>query len=148
MSLSAPTYVVDASVAIKWFLEDEDYVEQSMALFTAYNSGMVRLLAPEHLILEVANAVQSAVRSQRLTTEAGDHALSYVLNLDIPRVSGRELIVAGYRIANRYDCVFYDALYLALADAVRCPLLHADRRLQASVAGRFPLAQWIGRFSL
>lgn len=148
MSLSPPTYVVDASVAIKWFLEDEDYVEQSRAVFTAFNMGSIRLLAPEHLILEVANAIQSAVRSRRLTAQDGDQAISYLLSLDIPRVSGRELIIAGYRMAFRYDCVFYDALYLALADAVRCPLLHADRKLQTSVAGKFPLARWIDRFSI
>jgi predicted nucleic acid-binding protein len=148
LSASAPTYVVDASVAIKWFVEDEDRIEQSRTVLTAFGSGLVRLLAPEHLILEVANAIQSAVQSRRLTAQDGEEALSYLLSLNIPLVSGRELIVAGYRIASRYECVFYDALYLALADAVRCPLLHADRKLQASVAGRFPLAHWIDRFSI
>jgi predicted nucleic acid-binding protein len=148
VSLPPPTYVVDASVAIKWFLRDEDYVEASLAVYDAYNNGLIRLLAPEHLVLEVANAIQSAVRSQRLTAQDGDRAISYLLTLDIPRVSGRELVVSGYRMAIRYDCVFYDALYLALADAVRCPLLHADRKLQAAVAGRFPLARRINRFSI
>jgi len=143
-----PTYVIDASVAIKWFLKDEDYVDASLAVYDAYNDGRVRLLAPEHMVLEVANAIQSAVRSRRTTADDGDRAVSLLLSLDIPRVSGRELIVAGYRLASRYDCAFYDALYLALADAVRCPLLHADRKLQTAVAGRFPLAHWVNRFSL
>jgi predicted nucleic acid-binding protein len=146
LSSTTPTYVIDASVAIKWFLEDEDYVEQAQAVFTAYNTDAIRLIAPEHLILEVANAIFSAVRSNRVTAQAGDQAMSYMLALDIPRVGGRELVLAGYRMALRFQCTFYDALYLALADAVRCPLLHADRRLQVSVAGRFPLAYWVGRF--
>ena len=148
MSLSSPTYVVDASVAIKWFLEDEDYVDQSRAVLNAFGNGSIRLLAPEHLILEVANAIRSAVLSNRLTTQDGERSIAYLLTLDIPRVGGRELVVSGYRMAIRYDCVFYDALYLALADAVRCPLLHADRKLQTAVAGRFPLARWINRFSI
>jgi predicted nucleic acid-binding protein len=101
LSSPAPTYVVDASVAIKWFLNDEDFVEQSQAVFNAYNTGAIRLIAPEHLILEVANAILSAVRSERLTAEAGDRAISHLLTLDIPRVSGRELMLAGYRLAVR-----------------------------------------------
>ena len=60
MSSPAPTYVVDASVAIKWFLNDKDFVEQSQAVFNAYNTNAIRLIAPKHLILKIANTILSA----------------------------------------------------------------------------------------
>jgi predicted nucleic acid-binding protein len=44
---------------------------------------------------------------------------------------------------SRYDCSYYDGLYLALAEAARCPFVYADQRLRNTLAGRCPRAMWI-----
>lgn len=41
----------------------------------------------------------------------------------------------------------YDALYLALAEQIGCPFVHADRRLHNTLAGRFPHELWIENYA-
>jgi predicted nucleic acid-binding protein len=50
------TYVIDASVALKWFLTEEES-NGADVLFEAFLKGRTDLLAPDVLLLEVANAL-------------------------------------------------------------------------------------------
>ena len=45
-------FVVDASVALKWFLIDEPYSDESVRLL----NGNIVLIAPEMVLVEVSNA--------------------------------------------------------------------------------------------
>lgn len=65
------------------------------------------------------------------------------LQLSIPVVVGTHIIVRGWDASRTYGCALYDGLYLALAEMMDCPLVHADRRLHNSLRGRFPLELWI-----
>ncbi len=40
-----PRYVLDASVAVKWHLDDEDHAEQALAVLADYESGRISLAA-------------------------------------------------------------------------------------------------------
>jgi predicted nucleic acid-binding protein len=40
-------------------------------------------------------------------------------------------------------CSYRDAGYLALADLLGCPFVHADDKLRDKLAGRFPHEVWI-----
>lgn len=143
---SASTYVVDASIAIKWYLNDEDHVSQSFAFLTAYGEGHVVLIAPDHIRYEVANSLRSAARANRVPNEEARNSLWEFLALGIPTVSGDALLLDGYSYAERFGCALYDALYLALADRLGCGFLHADRRLHNTLDGRFARAIWIEDF--
>jgi len=56
----ALTYVIDASVALKWFLTEEDS-QGADVLFEGFLRGRTELLAPDVLLLEVANALWKQV---------------------------------------------------------------------------------------
>lgn len=140
--------VLDASVAIKWYLDDEDHVAEAEAVLDLYRQGRVRLIAPDHIRFEVANAIRTAVRIGRVTAEQGSQAIRDFLEWRIPTVGSDTLLLYGYDYALRFDCALYDGLYLALADMTGIALVHADRRLQNSLAGRFPSAIWIADYSL
>lgn len=36
-----PSYIVDASIAIKWYLDDEDHTVEANEILTAYQDGRV-----------------------------------------------------------------------------------------------------------
>lgn len=138
-----PRYVVDASVAVKWHLHDEELVVPALRILADFREGRIDLLAPDHLRYEVPSAILGAVRRRRLTPETGSGAVDQFLAWNVPTVATGELIRAGYDAAIRFGCSVYDGLYLALAEAARCPLLYADQRLRHALADRFPLALWV-----
>lgn len=136
-------YVIDASVAIKWHLRDEQFVDESDALLADMLDGRVVLIAPDHIRYEVANAIHTAVRMDRLSEADGRLALEQFLEWQLPTATGDGLIIAAYDIARRFGCALYDGLYLALADHIGAPLVHADRRLHNTLNLQFAHERWI-----
>lgn len=63
--------VVDASVALKWFVEEEGSDLAAELLMTR-----ALLTAPDLIVAEVCNAAWKAVRSGTMTPEQHDHAAS------------------------------------------------------------------------
>jgi predicted nucleic acid-binding protein len=139
--------VIDASVALKWYLDDEDDVSIARILLHDLVSGSIRSIAPDHLRWEVVHSLRSSARAGRVTIEQGRRALENFLALPISYASGHNLIAAAYASAQRYDCAIYDAGYIPLADSVSCRFIYADRRLQPRIAGKFHGAMWISRYA-
>ena len=142
-----PRFVVDASVAVKWHLDDEGQAEQALALLAEYREGRVDLTAPDQIRYEVANAIRVATRTRRLGFREGRTAIGLFLSWGIPTASADDLILAAYDLAEQLSCSLYDVLYVALAQAANCPLIYADRALRRLLEGRFPLALWIGDYA-
>lgn len=142
----ATRYIVDASIAIKWLFDDEDYSDEAKSILLAFQSGSIHLLAPDHLYHEVLNALRTGVRMRRVTTDYAIDAMRDFLQLAVPVVDGPSLFSAGFNASLEYDCAFYDGLYLALADQAQCPLLHADRRLHNTLRNQFLNELWIGDY--
>jgi predicted nucleic acid-binding protein len=129
------TVVIDASVALKWFIEEEG-AAQASALLT----GADMLVAPDLIVAEVANAGWKAVRAGSMLPEQHDHAAARLpLAFDglVPLASLAPRAVAISRALNH---PVYDCFYLALAEERAATLVTADRRLLARLAG----SEWDG----
>jgi predicted nucleic acid-binding protein len=140
------TFVVDASVALKWHLNDDDDDEAAQLLLEDLTSGAVRAYAPEHLPWEAAHSLRNAARRGRMTFDQGRAALETFLEFPITYVPGERLLIASYDYAGWFGCSLYDAAYVAPADSLACPMVYADRRLQSSLAGRFRGAMRVSRY--
>lgn len=128
------TLVIDASVALKWFLTDEPGGDRALAVL---RSGTV-LMAPDIIIGEVCNAAWKSARLGRIT-RTQLHALANVL----PRffdtlATSVQLIARAVEIADRLDHPVCDCLYLSLAEAGQANFVTADDRLLGKVRG----TQW------
>ncbi len=147
MASTVPRLVVEASVAAKWHLPDEDYADQAGALLSQFHQGRIKLVAPEQIRYEVPSAITVATRgrSPRLTLEQGRRAIEEFLALDLETIRGDELVRLAYGLAHEYGCAFYDALYLALAQEMGVPFVTADGRLYRRVRA-IPTVLWIGDF--
>lgn len=122
-------FVVDASVAVKWVVIEED-AEAARRLITSEHE----LHAPRLLASEVANALWRKARSNEIS-HAEASALVTVLR-DIPvRWSADELIsVDAIRLALALDRPIYDCVYLALAQHLGGVMLTADLRFANALA--------------
>jgi predicted nucleic acid-binding protein len=146
--VSRPAYVLDASIAVKWYLDDEEHNLESLEILRRYKAGEVRLIAPDHIRYEVANAISRSVTNKRVRSSEGQDAIADFLGWSIPGISSNMLVFAGYDIARQFGCAFYDGLYVGLAELTGWPLVHADKRLRNTLSGRFPLEVWIDDLDL
>lgn len=142
--MSAAAYVVvDASVALKWVLDDEEAVEQAVALRDDGVEGRLQLVAPSLWLYELANGFVSAVRRQRLKRAEGAHGLAHMRTLGVELADPDP--GTTYADALRYGLSAYDAAYVALARALEAPLWTGDRRLYAAIGGAADV-RWIGNY--
>ncbi|MGH2461043.1 MAG: type II toxin-antitoxin system VapC family toxin [Chloroflexota bacterium] len=146
-----PRFVVDSTIATKWYLDDELYVEEASHVLSDFRLGRIRLLAPRQLAHEVASALLFATRHptrpRRITLATGRSALDDFLQWQIDYIHHEQLTPSAYDLAGRLNCSYYDALYLSLAEMTNSQFVHADERLARTLGDRFPLALWIGRYS-
>jgi len=125
------TFVVDASVAVKWVIP-EVLSDQASSL----RGRADRLLAPDLLLPEAANALWKKLARREITAREAAQAIDLLMasGLDL-RPSG-PLLARALTLAWRLRHPVYDCLYLALAQAEGATLITADHRLLARVAGR------------
>ena len=133
--------VIDASVAIKWFVKENLHDEARRLL-----DGQDDLHAPDLLVAELANvAWKKTARREIDARQARDIALAYLDG--VPRLwSSADLVDRALQIALELGHPIYDCLYIACAEAVSGVLVTADGRLRAAVdATRFePLVRYLG----
>jgi predicted nucleic acid-binding protein len=116
-------FVVDASVAVKWVVE-EDGTAAALAL---RKRGL--LIAPELLVAECANILWKKKQRSELSKREALFAARLLARADMELVSTRALLASATEIAIDLDHPAYDAFYLALALARNCRLVTADARL-------------------
>jgi predicted nucleic acid-binding protein len=116
------TVVIDASVAVKWVVE-EDGTPEALAL-----RHRSRLIAPELLAAECANILWKKVLREELVRDEALFAARLLQAADIEFLPVRHLLEAAVRLAVELDHPAYDCLYLALADELDCGFVTADER--------------------
>lgn len=116
------TAVIDASIAIKWVVEEEG-TPQSLTLLRRR-----KLMAPELLVAECANILWRKVRLNELSKDEAHLAARLLQVAAIDLVPSRTLLEAATRIAIELDHPAYDCLYLALAIERDCLFVTADER--------------------
>jgi predicted nucleic acid-binding protein len=137
---------IDASTAAKWQLSEEPEAEQARHMLRDYAAEKVAFVAPTIWHYEVANIVNKAVGTRRLTEEEGYMAFQALQALDIAFVPFPTPAEA-YRLARTYRRSVYDSLYLAAAQSNRLDLWTGDRSLYNAVRQSLPFVRWIGDYA-
>ncbi len=126
--------VVDASVAIKWMIDETD-----SAIADRLLDGGHDFLAPELIVAEIINAAWKHRRRGRIDDAQFEGIVTRIARGAIVYRPLRRLALRAAALARELDHPVYDCFYLALAEAEGAPLITADRRLIESVRGT-PLA--------
>lgn len=119
------TLIVDASVALKWFLDDEPYAPAARTLLHAGEP----LLAPDLIVAEVCNAAWLGVRAARLRQPQAEMIARSLPPLFHMLVQSAALAERAVVIAGQLGHPVYDCFYLVLAETRGSILLTADARL-------------------
>lgn len=127
-------YVLDASVAAKWFTRhDEADRGKALALRELHRTRRCRLVVPEFGLLEILNAVRLSPRAREADT-AEVLVLLRNLQLQIEPLSW-DLLRKATAIAWAYGVALYDAAYVALGEYLGFPFLTADEALLKKMKG-------------
>jgi predicted nucleic acid-binding protein len=136
---------VDASVAVKWVL-NEERSDQARALYQAALRAGESIVAPTLLPLEVTNILRQRMRAKdglsltEAVRQLGDF-LDFRIELNNPVGLHFQALVLADALGLPAT---YDAHYLALAEQLGCELWTDDQRLIRHVASSLPFVRWIG----
>lgn len=137
-------YVVDASVAAKWYFQEE-HSERADALLEQPSE----IFAPGLLVVEIATLVWKRARRGEISEAAADRIVGALRQTPIELRPTAELVAAALPLALHRGLTLHDAFYAALAVKAGCPLVTADRKLYNVLRGG-PLADhalWLGDFA-
>lgn len=124
--------VLDASIAVKWVLDEPDS-PRARQFRDESRLGMHELLAPDTFLIEVAHVMAKAERRGIIPRSQASVLLANVLSTS-PRLHPYPpLLSRALDLASQARMGVYDCLYVALAEREGCELLTADERLARSL---------------
>ena len=125
--------VLDASLALQWFLRDESGRQYGLSVLASLSSK--RAVVPILWFYEVGNGLLMAYRRKRITFDQIDGFLTRlkVLPIDAAQQVPTEILELP-AIAQKHSLTSYDAGYLALAMRFRLPLATTDAELRRAAA--------------
>jgi predicted nucleic acid-binding protein len=136
---------VDASVAVKWIVEEE-HTDRALALYFDASRADEVIVVPSLLPIEVTNILRKKMRQEGLTRERATALLDLFLNFSIAIYNPVGLYRQALVLADTYSLpAIYDAHYLALAQRLDCDLWTDDRKLTQI---NLPFVRRIGDYPL
>lgn len=135
--------VVDASVVLKWYLDDEKYGQKALYLLTKYISNELDILAPSLLEYEVINGLIIAQKRGRIKEEMIHTAVDGFINLGIRLKNLYSFYTRTLHYCKVYNRSVYDASYLAVAEEESMPLVTADEGLYNAVKKDLKWVKWL-----
>lgn len=136
-------YVVDASVAIKWYVP-EIYEQEATRLL----KGRHQLHVPELILPEIGNILWKKVGRSEISQADGERIVAAVAKKRWTIHPHKNTLKAAFTGAEATGQTVYDWTYLALAISLSCEFVTADERFY-KVLGKTVFKtslKWIGDF--
>ena len=114
--------VVDASVVASAVGFDGSFADESRTLIAEND-----IAAPDLMRIETLSVLRRRTLSGRLATDSAEAALADLIELDVQVFPNSLLLERTWKLRDNLST--YDACYVALAEALGCPLATADQRL-------------------
>jgi predicted nucleic acid-binding protein len=126
--MTMPFVTIDASVAVRWILDDEPNRAGALMLRSSLETGRVMAVEPSHFLLEVAGAVDRAVRDGRIDLEQARRALFSLEAVTFDDTPPMALAADAFDVAASTGLRVPDAAYAVCAARNHALLITADRR--------------------
>ena len=138
--------VVDASLVVKWLVEEDDS-DKAHAALQSWVARDVTRIAPHLMPFEVANALHRRVLRGELNAGDGIRMMARLLASRLELHQPPDLHVRALQLASQLkQSAAYDAHYLALAESVGCELWTADERFYRVASPSIANVRWLGEF--
>ncbi|MEW6237422.1 MAG: type II toxin-antitoxin system VapC family toxin [Candidatus Omnitrophota bacterium] len=123
------TYVIDASVAVKWIINETKRMEAIRFL-----NPEISRIAPDFIAYECLAAIQKKVTRNEIGEEAGWRCYSTLIKeIPLELIDSSSLTHRAFQLANIIGHAIYDCFYLALAEDRDAMVVTADRKFYERV---------------
>lgn len=125
-------YIIDASVAAKWYFEEENLQVQADRVLMEIVRSPRSFFVPELFYIELAGVL---VRRSGFDSGFSSLAIKKLQSLGVPTVSQQgDLLKQAIRFACETKLSIYDSIYFALAIELNACWLTCDNKAAAKVA--------------
>lgn len=122
--MAKETVVLDASIIVKWFCEEE-YTDIALRIRDRFFGRELDVVVPDLMFYEVSNAIRY---NMVLSLEEKLELIEDIYSTDFDVVSStKEIILEAMDSALDTDTTIYDNVYLAVGRFKRCNLITADK---------------------
>jgi predicted nucleic acid-binding protein len=126
--VTIPNVTIDASAATRWILDDEANRAGALVLQSALVEGKVVAVEPSHFLLEVASALDRAVRDGRIDPDRARTALVALESVSFDDAPPMSVAAEAFDVATSTGLRVPDAAYAVCAARNHARLVTADRR--------------------
>ena len=132
--------VIDASVAAKWFFQEEHSMEAINLLDNHFEINV-----PDFFFLEMKSLLCKRTRRRELSLKEALEMDDEIRSIPIQSYPSAALRDKAFEIALETRSSIYDCLYLALAEALDSNMVTADRRFFQALqnASLFSRMLWV-----
>jgi len=131
--MTMPFVTIDASVAVRWIVDDEPSRAGALVLRSSLETGRVMAIEPSHFLLEVAGAVDRAVRDGRIDLVQARSALLALEAVTFDETPPMAVATDAFDVAATTGLRVPDAAYAVCAARNHALLITADlRQLEAA----------------
>lgn len=123
------SFVIDASVAVKWFIPE---IDSENALLVLKDDAP--MFAPELIFPEFGNIIWKKARIKELKSKLAQTIIDKFLEFPIETIESQTLLRSAYKIAEKTQTTVYDCLYLSAAITQDCPMLTADKKFYNTIS--------------
>lgn len=122
--------VLDSSVVIKWFSEEEG-TSISLELREKYINGELIIVVPDLLLYEIANALRyNKLLKENDVQEAVESIIRLGIDIIVPT---KEIMDLAISLAFKYNLTLYDSYFLATAKTLHFTCVTADENMYKKV---------------
>lgn len=130
-------WILDASIAVKWFFSDEEGHEKAREVLNRLVEHPEQFSVPSLFFFELAAVL---TRKSKFEKKFIQESLEAVFQLGVPAMEvGEELLEGAISISCLYQVSYYDALYIALARILKGVWLTADVKAVKKLPSGFAL---------
>lgn len=119
-------YVIDASVIIKWYVDEQDS-DKALKILEDYEAETYSIVIPDLAVYEVANVLRC---NSQFTADEAKKSLWALSKLNLDLISPVPAVIQpAIDIAYKKDVSLYDAVYVSLAKEIGYYFITADAKL-------------------
>jgi predicted nucleic acid-binding protein len=116
--------VIDTSVAVKWFFQEEG-TDRAEVFLEELEQGKGRAIVPSSMFYELSNVLW-VKRRGGLTEEKAVAIWAALIQLPLEVIDGTDYIPQTLRFSFLHEVSPYDAVFVVLAQHLACDFITAD----------------------